>query len=111
MMQRFAEGVDLSDSGQALSAIREVGPDGHFFGATHTQSRYETAFYAPFLSDWSNFENWRDSGSVDTTQRANQIYHNTIRNYERPPISDAAMEEIDAFIARRESEGGADIER
>ena len=32
----------------AFDAIREVGPNGHFFGATHTQARYTTAFYEPF---------------------------------------------------------------
>ncbi|MDH3380915.1 MAG: trimethylamine methyltransferase family protein, partial [Gammaproteobacteria bacterium] len=42
----------------AFDAIKEVGPTGHFFGARHTMARYETAFYAPFISDWSNFENW-----------------------------------------------------
>ncbi len=42
----------------AVDAIREVGPRGHFFGAEHTQARYETAFYSPFLSDWRNFERW-----------------------------------------------------
>ena len=37
-------------------AITEVGPGGHFFGVGHTLERYETAFYAPILSDWRNFE-------------------------------------------------------
>ena len=50
----------------AVDAIREVGPRGHFFGAAHTQSRYETAFYEPFLSDWRNYEAWSAAGSVQT---------------------------------------------
>ncbi len=114
MLQMFAElfkPIDVNPDTLAGHAIADVGHGGHFFGTQHTLERFETAFYSPMLSDWSNFENWRDSGSLDTTQRANQIYHNTIDNYEKPPISDAATEEIDEFIARREREGGADIER
>ncbi len=38
---------------------RAFEPGGHFFGSAHTLARYETAFYRPLLSDWSNFENWQ----------------------------------------------------
>jgi len=33
-----------------------------------------SAFYGPFLSDWSNFESWEERGSVDATRRANTIW-------------------------------------
>jgi hypothetical protein len=63
----------------AVDAIREVGPGGHFFGIQHTQDRYENAFYSPFLSDWSNYENWEDRGAVTTVQRANTVCKNPRR--------------------------------
>ena len=88
-----------------------MGHGGHFFGTQHTLDRYKTAFYAPLLSDWSNFENWRDSGAVDATQRANRIYKETLARYEPPAMDPARLEEIDAFIAKRTEEGGADIEK
>ena len=62
------------DTEAALQAIEEVGSRGHFFGATHTQALYETAFYQPFLSDWSNFENWKERGVIQTPERANQLW-------------------------------------
>jgi trimethylamine--corrinoid protein Co-methyltransferase len=37
--------VDLSENGQALDAIREVGPGKHFLGCAHTLANFETAFY------------------------------------------------------------------
>ena len=43
-------------------AFAEVGPGNHFFGCAHTQERYTTAFYQPFLSDWRNFESWQEAG-------------------------------------------------
>ena len=91
----------------ALEAIREVGQNGHFFGIQHTQDRYETAFYAPFLSDWSNFENWRDRGSVQTVERANRIWKQILAEFEPPPLEDAIREELADFVARRKQEGGA----
>lgn len=45
MMQSMAAGVDMSENGQGLSAIREVGPGNHFLGCAHTQANFETAFY------------------------------------------------------------------
>ena len=91
----------------ALEAIREVGNDGHFFGIQHTQDRYTTAFYQPFLSDWKNYEGWEAAGGVWTAQRAHQMFKDIIGNFEEPPMEDAIREELADFVARRKSEGGA----
>ena len=114
MLQMFAElfkPLEVSDATLGLDAIADVGHGGHFFGTQHTLERFETAFYSPLLSDWSNFENWRDSGSVDATERANKIYLDTIKNYEEPDLEIERREAIDEFIAKRTEEGGADISR
>jgi trimethylamine--corrinoid protein Co-methyltransferase len=91
----------------ALDAIAEVGQGGHFFGIQHTQDRYETAFYSPFLSDWSNFENWEDRGAVWTAQRANKVWKDILKEFEAPPMDDAIHEELKEFVERRKAEGGA----
>ena len=91
----------------AFDAIREVGPSGHFFGVDHTQSRYETAFYGPFMSDWNNFENWEDRGAKWTHTRANALWKSILNEYEAPPMDAAVREELEAFVERRKREGGA----
>ncbi|MEO0542478.1 MAG: trimethylamine methyltransferase family protein [Pseudomonadota bacterium] len=91
----------------ALDAIKEVGNDGHFFGIQHTQDRYTTAFYEPFLSDWSNYENWRDRGSIETVMRANRIWKQILEEYEAPHMDPAIAEELEAFVEKRKEEGGA----
>jgi trimethylamine---corrinoid protein Co-methyltransferase len=91
----------------ALDAIREVGQGGHFFGIQHTQDRYQTAFYSPFLSDWSNFENWRDNGSVQTVERANRVWKRILAEFEAPPMDESIREELSEFVSRRKAEGGA----
>ena len=114
MLQMFAElfkPLSASADELATEAIADVGHGGHYFGTAHTLARYETAFYSPLLSDWSNFENWQDRGSVDATWRANAIYRETIENFELPGMPVERLEAIDEFIVRRTAEGGADILR
>jgi trimethylamine--corrinoid protein Co-methyltransferase len=108
-IQRYLEPaiVDTSADGLALDAIRDVGPGGHFFGTQHTQDRYTTAFYQPFLSDWHNFEAWEAAGSVWTPERAHRVYKEIIGSFEEPPMDAAIRDELAAFVDRRKSEGGA----
>lgn len=91
----------------ALEAIAEVGGQGHFFGLQHTQDRYETAFYQPFLSDWRNFEAWDAAGAVWTAERAHHLYKEIVASFEAPHMEDSIREELEAFVARRKEEGGA----
>jgi trimethylamine--corrinoid protein Co-methyltransferase len=108
-IQRYMDPV-LTATGPdeiAVEAIREVGDKGHFFGIQHTQDRYTTAFYAPFLSDWRNYEAWEAAGAVWTPARAHQVFQDIIAGFEAPPMDAGIREELAAFVARRKAEGGA----
>jgi len=110
MLQMMAETLaplDVSQSALGLDAVREVGPGGHFFGAAHTLDRYETAFYGPILSDWRNFETWQEAGALTATQRANRLFKEILADYAAPSLAPERREELDAFVAKREAEGGA----
>ena len=91
----------------ALDAIREVGHEGHFFGIQHTQDRYASAFYQPYLSDWRNYEAWEAAGAVWTPERANRLYKDILAEFEPPDMEVATREALQDFVARRKSEGGA----
>ncbi len=91
----------------ALEAIRSVGNDGHFFGIQHTQDRYTTAFYQPFLSDWKNFEAWEAAGGIWTAERAHRMFKEIVHNFEAPKMDEAIREELAEFVERRKAEGGA----
>lgn len=93
--------VSFDDDDLAVDAIKGVAAGGHFFGAAHTLFRYESAFYRPLLSDWSNFENWTDAGSRNATQRATLIWKKMLADYVPPPLDPAVKEAIDAYVARR----------
>ncbi len=109
MIQRYMEPVMLGTGPEdtAVAAIKEVGSGGHFFGIQHTQDRYETAFYQPFVSDWRNFEGWEAAGGVWTAERAHATYKSILEVYEEPPMDAAIREELREFVDRRVAEGGA----
>jgi trimethylamine--corrinoid protein Co-methyltransferase len=66
-------------------------------------SRYETAFYQPFLSERSNFEAWQEAGSVDAEQRANKIWKSLLEHYRQPPLDPAIDEELRDYVERRKA--------
>jgi len=103
MIQVFMSGIDDSENGQAMAALREVGPGNHFLGCTHTQDNFETAFYRSNVADNNSFEQWRDEGEKDATQRANRIWKEMLKNYEAPPIDSGIDEALLEFVRTRKT--------
>lgn len=109
MIQRYMEPEVWATGPEeiALDAIREVGSSGHYFGIQHTQDRYENAFYAPFVSDWRNYEAWDIAGAVWTPERAHRLFKEIMASFEEPPMDAGARAALEDFVARRKAEGGA----
>ncbi|HIE78966.1 MAG TPA: methyltransferase [Candidatus Thioglobus sp.] len=106
MMVSFMRPPEVTKESLGVDTIKEVGPGNHFFGAKQTMENYEDAFYKPLLSDWRNFESWRDAGSLTATTRANRIWKQMLKDYEQPFMDESIEEEMAAFIDKRKSEGG-----
>ena len=107
MVTDFLKPLRVDVEELAIEAMREVGPGGHFFGAAHTQSRYRNAFFAPMISDWRNYESWREAGSPTAYDAAERIYKQRLEDYQQPPIEPERLEALQDFVARRKEEGGA----
>lgn len=103
MMQRLASGVDLSENGQAMDAISEVGPGSHYLGCNHTQRNFEDAFWRSGIADNNSFEQWLADGSLDAAQRANAIWRRQLREYVAPDLDNAIDEQLVAFMEQRKS--------
>jgi trimethylamine--corrinoid protein Co-methyltransferase len=101
MMHTLLEGVDLSENGQAMDAIREVGPGKHFLGCAHTQANFETAFYRSPLADNNSFEQWEAEGAKDMAQRANALWKKQLAEYVAPPLDPAVDEALLDYMNRR----------
>lgn len=103
MMQKLSLGVDLSENGQAMDAIREVGPGSHFLGCSHTQANFETAFYRSSIADNNSFEQWEAEGRQDAAQRANKLWKRMLQDYEAPPLDPAIDEALQEFMAKKKA--------
>jgi trimethylamine--corrinoid protein Co-methyltransferase len=100
MWHAFANGADLSENGQAMDAIREVGPGSHFLGCAHTQANFETAFFRSTVADNNSVEQWEAEGAQDTVVRANAIWKKTLRDYVAPGIDPGVDEALIDYMAR-----------
>ena len=103
MMAEYLRPIEVTPETLALDAIAEAGPGGHFFGVQHTMSRYQTAFYQPFLSDRRNFESWQEAGAEDAQHRANRIWKSLLENYQQPTLDPAIDEALADYVARRKA--------
>jgi trimethylamine--corrinoid protein Co-methyltransferase len=110
MVSAALDPMVVDDDSLAFDAIAEVGPGGHFFGATHTQARYRSEFYRPLISDWRNYESWQEAGSPEAVQKANQLVKLFLREYQQPAMPSERLEELDEFVAKREAEGGVPVD-
>jgi trimethylamine--corrinoid protein Co-methyltransferase len=104
MGHRMASGIRWDDFDEALAAVRDVGPGGHYLGHQHTQDNFGRAFFMPELFDNNNIDQWQADGAKDTTARALEKARQMLRDYEEPALDPATDEALLDFIGRRERE-------
>lgn len=101
---KYAQGVSFADFKDAMAAVREVGPAGHFLGTQHTLEHFESAFFMPTLMDFNSFEQWSAEGALDHDTRGRNKARAMLDAYEEPKLDEAVDEALREFIARRERE-------
>ncbi|MEM7457240.1 MAG: trimethylamine methyltransferase family protein [Planctomycetota bacterium] len=104
MGYRMAEGVRWDDFDEALSAVRDIGPGGHYLGHEHTQENFQRAFFMPKLFDNNSIEQWQAEGGIEITERALGYARKLLQDYQEPKLDEAKDEELLDYIARRENE-------
>ena len=101
MLQAMSGGVDLSENGQAMDAIREVGPGSHFLGCNHTQANFENAFYRSIIADNNSYEQWAAEGEKSAAERANAVAQEWLAGYQAPPLDESIREQLEAFVREK----------
>jgi len=101
---RYAGGLPFEDFKDAMAAIREVGPAGHFLGTKHTLEQFDKAFFMPSIMDFNSFEQWQAEGSKDHDTRGREKARAMLANYEEPKLDEGIAEGLRDFIAKREEE-------
>ena len=104
MGHRMASGLRWDDFDEAVAAIRDVGPAGHYLGHPHTLANFQRAFYMPKLFDNNSIEQWEAEGAVEINERAIKYAKKLLSEYQEPKLDEAKNEELLDFIARREQE-------
>jgi trimethylamine--corrinoid protein Co-methyltransferase len=103
VLHSIAKGVDMSENGLAMDAIREVGPGSHYLGCDHTRNNFQSAFWKTQVLDYKPFETWADEGSKDTMQLAADRVERMMTEYVQPEIDPAIDEALLAYIAERKA--------
>ena len=101
VLHHIAKGVDISENGQGMDAIREVGPGGHYLGCAHTQANFKDAFWRSNLLDYRPFETWDEDGAKDTQTLASERVTKLLTDYQQPALDPAISEALDAYIATK----------
>ena len=107
-MIEFMKPMKFGTDELGLETIKSVPTGGHFFGTDHTMARYETAFYSPILSDWTNYEAWEAAGAKTALNRATGLWQQALREYEEPIMPEDRKEALDEYVTRRRAEIGFD---
>lgn len=104
MGYRMAEGIRWDDFDEALVAVRDVGPGGHYLGHPHTLENFQRAFFMPEMFDNNSIEQWQAEGGIDITERALRRARSLLGEYEEPKLDAGVDEALRDYIARRERE-------
>ncbi len=102
-LHHFARGVDMSEDAQAMGAIEEVGPGGHYLGCEHTQANFKSAFWRSDLFDYKPFETWDEEGARDTQALATIRVKKLLDTYQQPALDPEIEARLNAYVAEKKA--------
>jgi len=103
VLHRVAAGVEVDENAQAMDAIREVGPGGHYLGCAHTQENFKTAFWRTDLLDYKPFETWDEEGARDTQALASLRVSKLLNDYQQPALDPEIKGALEAYVAEKKA--------
>jgi trimethylamine--corrinoid protein Co-methyltransferase len=102
-LHHLAQGVLMDENGQAMDAIREVGPGGHYLGCAHTQANFKSAFWRSDLLDYKPYETWSEEGGRDTMALANARVKKLLADYQQPALDPGIGEALADYVEQRKA--------
>jgi len=103
VLHKFAEGVAVDDNAQAMDALEEVGPGGHFLGCAHTQANFKKAFWRSDLFDYKPFETWSDEGGRDTETLASARVEKLLNDYQKPQLDPQVEASLQDYVREKKA--------
>jgi len=102
-LHHLAKGVSVDTNAQAMDAIREVGPGGHYLGCAHTQANFKEAFWRSEVLDYKPFETWSEEGGRDTVALARARMQRLLDTYQKPAIDADVEAALSAYVAEKKA--------
>ena len=103
VLHGLAKGITYDENAQAMDAIREVGPGGHYLGCVHTQLNFKEAFWKTELLDYKPFETWEEEGARDTRSLASARVEHLLAHYRQPQIAPDVKAALDAYVSEKKA--------
>lgn len=102
-LHKFAKGIENDANAQAMDAIEEVGPSGHYLGCAHTQLNFKEAFWRSDLLDYKPFETWEDEGARDTQALAAERVAKLLADYKQPLLDPSIDKALRDYVAAKKA--------
>lgn len=102
-LHKLAEGIAVDENAQAMGAIEEVGPGGHYLGCAHTQANFKSAFWRSTLLDYKPFETWEDEGARDTATLASARVKKLLDDYQQPHLDPGIAQGLTDFVSQKKA--------
>ncbi|MGR3713674.1 MAG: trimethylamine methyltransferase family protein [Shimia sp.] len=102
-LHKMAQGVAYDENAQAMDAVREVGPGGHYLGCAHTQENFKEAFWRSEVLDYKPFETWADEGARDTQALAGSRVETLMAAYEQPALDPEIEAALRAYVEEKKA--------
>ena len=102
-LHKMAQGVAVDEDAQAMDAIAEVGPGGHYLGCAHTQANFKTAFWRSDVFDFKPYETWSEEGSRDTMALASERVQHMLDTYQQPAMDPAIREQLVEYVTKKKA--------
>jgi trimethylamine--corrinoid protein Co-methyltransferase len=103
VLHHVARGVAYDENAQAMDAIREVGPGGHYLGCAHTQANFKDAFWRTNVLDYKPFETWDEEGARDSMTLAGAKVKSMLDTYEKPAIDPEIEAALVAYVENKKA--------
>ncbi|WP_299896669.1 trimethylamine methyltransferase family protein [uncultured Ruegeria sp.] len=103
VLHSLAKGVSYDENAQAMDAIREVGPGGHYLGCAHTQANFKESFWKSEVLDYKPYETWQEEGARDTRALATARAEHLLANYQQPQMDPDTAAALEAYIAEKKA--------
>ena len=102
-LHKMAQGVAIDEDSQAMGAIAEVGPGGHYLGCAHTQANFKSAFWRSEIFDFKPYETWSEEGARDTMALATERVKRQLDTYQQPPLDASIHDALVEYVAKKKA--------